>query len=246
MNLVIGSMFRDSERYTWRYFNQIGNLMLATAPGCHVTLCLHESDSVDGTANQIRDAFQRLSWRFPGRFQGYLSERPIGGPFFQSVDDPERWAQLARRGNAVLESARILADDPPPDIFMYVESDLLWTAGDVRRLCDNIMYLHLDAVAPRCMFRENGKFYDTWGHRASGTRFEPDFPYHPDLANSRDFIELDSAGSMIVMRGDIAIDERTAFAESDCIVGLCRSIREQGHRLWLNNNVEIWHPRRDE
>ncbi len=232
MTIVVGSVFRNSASYVDRYFSQIRNLRMQTLPDIKMKLLLVEGDSKD-------DTWARLNhWRDMDILPNTsieLIKREHGGPDYGRIDDPKRWGQIAYACNGIMEN---MPDDT--SVFMYVESDLIWSAHDVNRLIDGLYGIfQCDAVAPMCRWLRNGDFYDTWGFRAEGANFSPKHPYHPSIG-SQSYFRLESAGSMVAMKKKVA--ERARFSEEDCIVGLCRNMRELGYDLWLNQNITIWHP----
>lgn len=213
--VVIASMFRDSVSYLPRYFRQV-NCLREHYP---VQLVIAEGDSEDDTYKEL------------GQYMtddDRLLKVDHRGPKFGSVDHGWRWALLAMVGNTILESV------PPEEFVIWVESDLMWSPETMLALLRRLD--RVPAVAPLSM--QQGLFYDVWGHRGlDGKKFERDYPYHPSIDG---FTEIGSAGSCIAMRPDVAKVAR--FADEDCIVGLCRSIREHGHSLWLDPSLSVVHP----
>jgi hypothetical protein len=209
-------MFRDSTAYIDRYFDQVDALDQMVP----VRLVVAEGDSTD-------DTYERLGARISD--DDRLVQVNHGGPKWGSIDHKQRWSELAFVGNTILD----LIDGDEPVI--WVESDLIWDAGTMMRLLDHLDTV--DAVAPMSM--RGDTFYDTWGHRGlDGVPFTPHAPYHPSL--TADLVPISSAGSCVAMRPDVAKVAR--FGELDCIVGLCRDIREHGYGLWLDPELKVTHP----
>lgn len=232
MTIVLGSVFRNSSSYVDRFFSQARNFRMQILDEIPIELLLVEGDSLDDTWARLEN-WQKMNTMANTSIK--LIKRDHGGPEYGRIDDPVRWSQLAYAGNGVMENL-------PSDVsaLIYVESDLIWSARDVNHLIDCLYGVYqCEAVAPLCKWLRNGNFYDTWGYRANGVKFASAPPYHQGLIPGK-LIELDSAGSMIVMRGEVA--KQVRFSEKDCIVGLCRNIRELGYHLRLNTNVTIWHP----
>lgn len=225
MNVVLGSIFRNSSHYLHRYFSQAYRLREELKErGDSLRLVLVEGDSSDDTWEAL------AKW---GRdFDLSRIKREHGGPPWGSVDDPARWRALSFCCNGVMEY--ITAGD---DAVIYVESDLHWEVPTMIRLLDQLDDDH-PAIAAMC-FTALGAFYDTWGHRKNGKSFGPFPPYHAEL-KAHDLTEIDSAGSCIVMRGDVA--RRVRFGPEDCVRGLGRSIWENGYSLWIDPHARVVHP----
>ena len=219
MKVVVASVFRNAAHYVERYFRQLEAL---SAEGFDVECVIAEGDSYDDTWGELE------RWLTP---QDKLVKAEHGGPSYGSIDHPDRWKQMAWVCNQVMEE---LPDDESPKI--YVESDLVWTPPVMVKLLEDLG--SCDAVAPMSM--RHGVFYDVWGHRGvDGERFHFAPPFHADLDNDLELVPIASAGSCIAMRPEIAKVAR--FSEEDCIVGLCRSIREHGG-LWVDKTVAVEHP----
>lgn len=225
---VIASIFRDSAEYVDWYFEQIRRYE-EYAEG-RVTLILAEGDSVDNTYDLLLEHILR---------RGVKADRLLkivhGGPKYGSIDHPDRWRNIAKVCNGVMDEI------PLGENLAYVESDLVWEPEMMHRLLGQLRLV--DAVAPLCVHEVNHDlFYDTWGHRGlDGKCFEHHPPYHPALESRQGaLVEISSAGSCVVMRADVAA--RARFGEDDCIVGLGRSIRENGGRLFLDTEARVFHP----
>lgn len=234
MNVALGSIFRNSTGYLARFFAQAAALShLLDKSGHSLRLILAEGDSSDGTWDEIKAGLKAAGIR-----AFTVIKREHGGPEFGSVEDEMRWRQISFVCDGVLEQ---VSDDD--DALIYVESDLIWEPGMMASLIGALTWQDVDAVAPMC-FHRTGFFYDIWGYRRGGARFSTHPPYHPDLelesARGR-LIKLDSAGSCIVMRGEVARKCRFDPAEKG-IVGFCENLRSQGFTLWLDPSLRVIHP----
>lgn len=243
--IALGSIFRNSTRYLPRYFDQLERTdHVLTSAGYHLRPILVEGDSTDDTYWQLANYLPR---RFPLRH--ILVCRNHGGPAFGSVDDPQRWHQLSYASNGVCDN--LTADI---DALIYVESDLLWAPETILALLTHLERIpEITAVAPMCFVaRDNrldtppGNFYDTWGFRRNGVNFSPTPPYHPCLAERHDnasgLARVDSVGSCIAVRGDIAIHPDVRFQPEDCFVGYCRTIYAAGGSIYVDPDLEVRHP----
>jgi hypothetical protein len=229
MKIVLASIFRNSSSYLDRYFTQITNLRSELVERGHsLTYAWAEGDSTD-------DTFQRLSVHVNPRPDDVLIKVDHGGPVFGSVDNDQRWRNISKVCNALLD-----AIPTDTDYVIYVESDLLWTADTMLPLLNHVLN-GLDAVAPMCFHLPTGMFYDTWGHRKNGLRFTQNSPYHPHINPGIDVTEIDSAGSCIVMNYSVAQHARFDPPELG-IVGFGNTLRQLGFKLFLDTTQRVFHP----
>lgn len=236
--IAIASIFRNSTGYLDRYIRQLSDLTGHLAGlGYDIHLIAAEGDSTDST---WRDLNERLKYLF-----GYIvnvaqgSELTIikaehGGPVFGSIDDSTRWRNISFVCNKVLES---VADED--DSVLYVESDLIWDAQTMLYLMGHVGIV--DAVAPLSIHQPTGLFYDTWGHRKGGVPFQQQRPYHPDITSMIKLVPIDSAGSCIAMKGEVARVCRFTPPELG-IVGFGNDIRAHGYTLMLDPSLRVMHP----
>lgn len=230
MKIVVASIFRNSSGYIDQYFKQVRMLADVLEDANHeVELLLVEGDSTDNSFALLESGLVAHG------LQGKVLECSHGGQVFGSVDNAQRWRNISKVCNYLLMFL------PKNDVVLYVESDLLWTPDTMLALLDDMN--GYDAVAPMCFHLPTGKFYDTWGHRKDGVRFSQSSPYHAALnqVHPGERIEIDSAGSCIVMRAEVAALARFLPTELG-IVGFCGDMRQWGFKLWLNPHQRVYHP----
>jgi hypothetical protein len=189
-----------------------------------------EGDSNDRTATILAEKARKRALTFD------LIDVSHGGPKFGSVNVEQRWRQISYCCNAVLDAIPQSAD-----VVVYVESDLIWSAETMIALMDRLGP-GIDVVAPMSMAygEDRPRFYDTWGHRSGGVRFEPYAPFHPAIAENT-LTTLDSAGSCLVLKGHVA--QTTRFTPPELgIVGWGDDINAQGYLFWLDPSTSVWHP----
>lgn len=224
MIIALGGMFRNSAHYLPRYFSQVRELATLLEAGGHALRpVLVEGDSVDNTWAGLA--------HFTNDMDAVLVKRSHGGGPWGSVDDPARWKALSWVCQGVL-------DHVTKDVgaLVYVETDLVWEPATMLALLQRLDDAH-PAVAPMCFAGPN--FYDIWGHRKNGVRFSPFPPYHPELAPSG-LTQVDSVGSCIVMQGRVA--RAVTWGPDDNVLGLGRSIYENGYSLWVDPLLRVVHP----
>jgi hypothetical protein len=227
-NVVIGSAWRSSEHNVPRYLDQIVALRDLVRDDYTIKILAVEGDSLDGTANAlVRGAAAR-------NLDLTLVEFDQRTPHFGSVEDPKRMNALSEVFNRVLDAV-----DEDTDIFVYVESDLLWKPqplANLIRLVDD-QEEGMDVIAP--LIFAGPHFYDIWGFRKGGERFGPFPPYHPGL-NRNGLTEVDSVGSCLAMRAEVAWETR--IKNGNAIVGWCEEARSLGYKIGVHANLEVHHP----
>lgn len=192
--------------------------------GDYLSLVLGYGDSTDGTGEQL---FEAATLSIGAR----LIEVSHGGKVFGSVVDAQRFRQLAFVGNKILSNVPSDAD-----VVIWLESDLIWEAKTLARL----IYHRLPVVAPMVYERRSGSFYDTFAYIKDGVNFTKHYSYHPSILGTIGITEMDSVGSCVVMAGNVA--KGLTIPDEDVIVGACRAIRDNGYKIWLDVDAEVWHP----
>lgn len=220
--IAVVSLFRSCSRaHVTRYFAQIEELARSTTEAVRVVAV--EGDSV----NDTREMLSSLN----GHVAVEVVVREHGGPWYGSVDTPERMRQVSFAANGGLEA--LTESD---DSVLYVESDLTWRPETILRLFDRVRE-GCDVVAPAVFA---GKaFYDIWGYRdLRGKRFSPFPPYSRGLEHPP--TEVSSAGSCLAMRGDVA--RRVRMSNTNAIVGLCAAVRGGGGHVYVDWRERVEHP----
>lgn len=226
MNIVIGSMFRNTAgRHNHLYFLRMVDLLAAAGMrGDKVRLALVEGDSSDDTRGELERYAVSLGLPLD------LITRNHGGPVYGSTEEPSRMQALSYVANGFMEAVR-----ETDDVAMYVESDLIWTPKVFYHLADQLRP-GVDVIAP--LVFAGTAFYDIWGFRKSGIRFGPFEPFHHELVQDG-LTEVDSVGSCLVMRPEVAMRTRmTDYA----LVQFCDNARAGGYHVWVDARERIFHP----
>ncbi len=218
--MILVSVMRDSESYLERFYEQVESLNPRA-------VVIAEGDSTDRTWPALH------SWKSSSAPPALLLKVEHGGPRFGSVDHPLRWRQLGAVCEVALTAAvRELEEDEP---LVYVESDLIWAAATLEKLATHTsMY---PAVAPMSMY--NNRFYDTWAYRKNGVQFPRNPPYFPGWSDEM-MHQIDSNGSCFALSWDAA--QHVHFSPVDCILGIGRTLRQNGFSLWLDPTLQVRHP----
>ena len=226
MNLVIVSFFRDSESrgQVQRFFQQVHDLK--NASGFDIRVVAVEGDSRDKTPMAIIRHASMCGVPLE------LVTRAHGRRYFNSTEELERFEALSFVGNGGLEAVR-----QEDELVFYVESDLLWDAHTIIR-CLAQVHPGMDIVSP--LVFAGAAFYDVFAFRAGGQRFSPHPPYSHVLNGQNHPVEVDSVGSCLCMRGEVARNVR--IPGNEVIIGFCRVAREQGYHVFVDPRERIQHP----
>lgn len=226
MNIVVGSAFRNSSHYIARYMQQVFNLQKHAGPNHNVRIVAVEGDSQDDTRERLLSLAAYFSLPLE------LATCEHGHPPFGSTEHPTRLAALSQVGNTILNQVR-----EEDDILVYVESDLIWDTNTIGSLIDMAVRRDedFDIFAP--MVFAGPHFYDIFAFRKNGERFVPFEPYH--IALRQGLTLIDSCGSCLVMRGEIAQKVRMT---SGALVEWCDNARTQGYRIAVHPQFRVVHP----
>ncbi|TXH52999.1 MAG: hypothetical protein E6Q97_14330 [Desulfurellales bacterium] len=236
MKVVLCSAFRDACGYLDGYLEQMTGLHLALAapprpPGDRLHCVWGEGDSTDDTLGRLTWAYTYARWAIT------IVDCTHGGPRFGSVVNAERFRQLAHVGKQIFAA---IPDDA--DVVVYVESDLVWEPATLLALIERVASGGYAVISPMVFLQREGwpadSFYDTFAFRAEDRHFAHYRPYHAVYRTGEPF-QVDSAGSCLVMRGEIArslhFDEQTIFPD------LCRQIRASGNSIWVDPGCGVYH-----
>ena len=228
MRVIIASIMRDAAPYLGRYVAQTSTLKhYLDERGDSLGVVVAEGDSTDDTLALLH------RWE---RSAGGVSVLKLdhGGPKYGSVDVLARWRQVASVYNRLFD---VISEIRIIDAVLHVEADLIWEAGTMLALLDQLSDEH-PVVSPM-IFNKAGVFYDTWGYRYDGVHFVHDHPYHERLRNwNGGLVPIDSAGSCQVMLAEVA--RRCRFSEETILLG--PSIYAEGYSQWLDPGLKVIHP----
>lgn len=233
MNVCLLSAFRDSTPYLDRYFEQVGALHEALAlRGDRLRVIAGEGDSTDCTRELLQAKLEGAP---------YLTafvDVTHGGPKYDSVVSAQRFRQLSQVWNALW-----LHIPTNYSAVLFVESDLIWDADTMLTLLDCLGTY--PAIAPKILCPRIAKdfFYDSWAFRKDGRHFTPNPPYFSDMADdptAKEPVQIDSAGSVLAIRGALA--RKVTWPAKDVVVGVCRAIYELGGAVFMHPSLTVVHP----
>lgn len=228
MRIAVVSSFRNMAGRIEAYFARVCALQSHAGASALVRVIAVEGDSTDGTAWELVRVAGRLAVPVT------VVEHSHGKRVFGSTEEPERLRALTGVMMAGLGAVE-LADDG----VIVVEADLLWRPHQVGSVLDLAMRREggFDVVAPMIFAGEN--FYDVWGFRKGGERFAPFPPYHRELP-PQGLTEVDSVGSCLAMRGEVA--RRVRPIGEEAIVSWCAGARAAGYRIAVAPEFRVEHP----
>lgn len=235
MNIVLGSAFRNAagaqiDRWTLQCYSLS---MLLSGMGHSFRMVAVEGDSTDNTRGDLE--YLQLAQRKPVT----IITCNHGQRIFGSTEEADRLEALSQVGNAILSGV-----DESDDILIYVESDLIWDSYTIVCLIDRLKE-DRDVVAPLIFAGEH--FYDIFVYRGlDGERFSPFPPHHTSLIapSSGAFwphpVEVESAGSCLVMRAEVA--RKCRIRDNRALLGFCKDMRENGYHIFVDPTQRIYHP----
>lgn len=225
-DLTIFSLMRDSLGYFNRYIEQV-NAAFDHFKHCRLVIC--EGDSIDGTKERLAqiasdgDGEVHADVTVITMDQGNL---PLG-----NADHPGRWHFLEHAWNTNLSQLE------PTKYAVCVESDLIWDWPILKKMIDHLEAGRGDVMLPMLM-RDTpitGKyFYDCNAYRLHHIHFGNYKPYHPDWKDGESFMQLDTGGGLLVMRGETL---SKAVWKHNCVLHY-----RPGTKVTVDTTAEIYHP----
>jgi len=232
--VTLAAMFRDSANYLPRYFAQVAALRAALAErGDQLFLVWVWGDCIDATPQLLTGYLDTLDC------EAVLRECHHGVKDYGHTQHPLRFRALAQVGNVLLS---IIPADT--DTLLYVESDLIWEPADLLALQTDTKQPAVALAFPMLLRADTAVFYDIWAYRIADRQFNTHWPYHRVLQDTdADLVELSGGGSCAVLRnGAWQAAQEIGFSTWDLWPGLVRSLRDSGHKSWLDRRVTVWHP----
>lgn len=160
-NILISTIFRNSESKLSRYHFQIKNLV-ENFSEYNFFLSIYENDSSDNTKSILKN----LDWKFLTDFS-VISE-DIGTNFYGSIPDEQRVKNLAAARNKTLEAKNFLKNS---DYVLSIESDIkfdLNCADQILNFQEKNKLKNVDIVSAVSYRRDKKgtmKHYDLWATR---------------------------------------------------------------------------------
>ena len=221
-DLVLYSIFRDSESYLDRYFSQIESLL---PHFYNIKLVWLTGDNEDNTSKILNDWYGNLITS--RRVDIDLLQFDTGGPYWPSVNNSLRWHQLKRCWNECIKAKF------DTGIVVCVESDLIWEVQDLLDVISMVRNGECDVAYPALYKYESLIWWDTNGFSYNGQKFTNEPPHIPGGFDGN-HVPVDTGGGMIVS-SEIAFMD--AVWEESCVL----HFPEWTTRL-LTREVVIYHP----
>lgn len=221
-DLTIFSIFRDSAHYLERYAQQVKT---AVAHAAQAHLVWLEGDSLDDTPVRLQELSETLEADVT------LVKFDTGGPYWPSINHPDRWRQLEACWNRALKYLE------PTRMAVCVESDLIWDWPTLEGLVSLVDSGCCEVACPMLMRstpQTGPYFYDTNAFTKDGQHFTNGLPYHPALRSGERFVTLDTAGGLLVSTG--AQLSRARWRDQ-CVLHFAPNAR-----IVLDSQLRIFHP----
>ena len=229
--ITIASIFRNSEKYIYNYFNQIDNLIKhPDFSEYEFKFVWLEGNSKDATFNILRSA----GANFDTMGVDVILEKydtSYTNTEGMNPDNLWRWKRISDAWNKCLNNMSEC------DYTIIVESDLVWTPEVVRNCLQRLDKQKHHVIYPMLFhsFPNSHRFYDTHGFVKDGKNFEMYEPfYSASPEDEQDLVKLDLGGGMIVSYYEFQKDAR--FGETDCIMHF-----KEGVNLYMSKSQKIKH-----
>lgn len=228
-NVVVLTPFRNARKYLPLYFEQMSALKVALGlEGMSLRIVAAEGDSLDGTRERLIEMAREYNIPLS------VIDTTHGHMRWGSVEDPVRMRVMSDVMNAALGQVR-----DTDDVVVWIMSDLEWDTKDVVGMILAVAdsKVEFDILSPLAVL-DSDRFYDTWAYRKDGKRFNVNWPFCENLQRGRYLLEIDSAGSCLVMGGEVARDCRADEQEA---VSFCQNARDKGYRIALGTGWSVVH-----
>jgi hypothetical protein len=235
MKVLVGSIIRNGMNYVSRHAEQLKKLREAFLPYGEIDIIITENDSTDFTYLMLEKQLKPMGATILKFFHG--------GGAYSSVDVQERWTNIAKTWNYMLDY--MLENKFEYDVFIYVESDLEWEPDAMIRMIMDLNWV--DAVSPFTFIGPNFPlsdamkhlagvgFYDTYGMVRNGVHFTNEPPFHPDYKPD-ELITIERSGCATVMKGEVAENCRLSLKTA------MPMITEGGYTWYLDPMATMVHP----
>lgn len=251
-DVLVLTPVKDAVLFLDRYFE---NLRRLRHPHKRLSVAFLDSDSVDGTYEQLRARLPELSREFA---RAELFKRDYGyhlrGPRWEDSIQLQRRSLLARSRNYLLSRGLSHPPDPAaPDWVLWLDVDVTDYPADV---IETLLASGKEIVVPNCVASPGGKTFDmnTFRYRpllagedASQLTYS-DRRYLSDL-RQESLVELDAVGgTMLLIKADLHREglnfptfNYKGYIETE---GLAVLAKDMGYSCWGLPNLEIVHPLR--
>ena len=227
--LCVLTPFRNARKHLSTYFDQLIQLRNDLQSSLHMDLRLvaAEGDSTDNTRQALHEHANNYDLDF------YLVDTTHGKRYWRSVEDPDRLSTMSNVMNAALDNVN---DDDT--LVLWIMGDVIYDIDDIIKLISNTDNNRSSINAPLALNHNGSAFWDTWGYRKDGRRFNINEPYFESSSLDEDYISIDSAGTCLCMSSSIAKRYRADKLEA---VSFCNNARADNVRIRLFNNLAVYH-----
>lgn len=252
MRILICLMFKDSNMWLSRFFDNIDNLLnneFNQKNNIEYYISVVYSTSNDGTEEALKDRLQKYK------------ENSI----LTKIDVPSRFSTLEKL--AILRNTFLNVNNLEKyDYLLMIDTDVMFDPFSINRLIKDINNPKIEdigIIAPMIFIENYGTykntfFYDVFAYRMRGLNFKHRKPYIPvTLHNNKKYkriIEVDSVGSLYLIKSDILTSNKNVHYGTYIVntpyenkkheseqVYLCEQVKKANFKIYVDLNVRVFH-----
>lgn len=215
--VVVATPMRNAARFVKRWADQLATLQ---RPSQGLDVVVLEGDSTDETWEMVCEEARA------GRTSMALRRWHHHGPVYGSIVHPQRFRQMARVLNTLLDAVDLSACD----YVLVLPVDIAFEPDMLMRLMSH----QVDIVAP--LVFQNDRFYDTWAFSTYGENLraftKQELQSHLQTKEVG-LWEMDTVGGTVLMTKAVLADG-VRYSERDVDRGLCAMARARGYRIFAD------------
>ena len=220
-NVLICTLFRDSEFYLHNFLNSIGKLIEFSKKNYNIDLCFIEGNSTDNT-------YQKLE-----RWMSTCSNIAL----YKHNSSESKYKRLAILRNMALE----LGLKEYHDYVMMIDSDISFKEDLLQRLVTSLERTDGVMMAPMIYVENTETFHDILAFVKNGINFVNLHPYHESFLKHSGIMEMDSVGDCFLLRAGAISNAKFEGDGHSEQIGFCQNIRKAGGRIYLDKRIVVYH-----
>lgn len=260
-NILICSLFKNSEKFMDRFLNNLLNLINYSKTNhnieCNTELCFIEGNSIDNTHEKLKKWLTDLPDNINYKFKQLNLSTNI-----------DRFTSLAILRNMLIKTGL----KSYHDYILMIDSDTIFDKDILVSLVNSIEKNQCDVIAPLPFIEDykeykNTYFYDTLAFVDNNDiNFNHFYPYSQEL-KMKNIIKMTSVGTCYLMKADVYnINDFSNFNITKCYresqskplisyeginnednkpiseqVALFKIIKKKGYQTYVDSNIKILH-----